>query len=104
MRVMGFGGDDAPLFARSFIDGRNAMRVPLMGRMLRLDGNTLVQTLPPLGIADPVGSDIADIPRVLGLIKADWANPSESQNRMSAYTLGRQLRKRSTTRHQTVRR
>jgi len=94
VRVMSFGGDDAPLFVRSFIDGRNAMRVPLMGRMLRLDGNTLVQTLPPLGIADAVGSDIADIPRVLGLIKADWANPSESQNRMSAYTLGRQLRKR----------
>ena len=40
--------------------------------MLQLAGNPLVQELPTMGGADPVGDDIADIPRVLRLIKQDW--------------------------------
>ena len=42
---------------RSYIDGV-PQRKPLTARMLALGGNTLVQPLPRLGLADPVGSDI----------------------------------------------
>ena len=48
-------------------------------------------------VADPVGKDIADIPEILRKIKEDWADSSKTQNRMSAYTLCRQLRTRMMT-------
>jgi len=80
--VMRFGptGEKAPLYARSYINGC-AQRKPLSKRMLALGGNELVEPLPRLGLPDPVGSDIKDIPTVLRRIKDDWVrairtNPS----------------------------
>lgn len=71
--VMRFGptGEKSPLYARSYINGC-AQRKPLSKRMLALGGNELVQPLPRLGLPDPVGSDIKDIPTVLRRIKDDW--------------------------------
>ena len=91
--------EKAPLYARSYIDGF-AQRKPLSKRMLALSGNELVEALPKLGLPDPVGADIKDIPVVLKRIKDDWADISNSSNRMTAYTLQRQLRKRMLARDQ----
>eukprot|EP00966_Prymnesium_polylepis_P304402 7032765-Prymnesium_polylepis.1 len=71
-------------------------------RMLQLENNPLVQALPPMGGDDPVGEDIADIPRVLRKIKDDWNEPEGSLNRMSAFTLSRLLRARMRSRAGTT--
>jgi len=47
-----------------------------------------------MGGDDPVGDDIADIPRVLRKIKEDWNEPETSLNRMTAFTLSTRLRER----------
>ena len=43
---------------------------------------------------DHVARDIADIPKVLGLLQSDWASPTESYNRLTALTLTSLLKKR----------
>jgi len=53
-----------------------------MDRVLRLGShNSLVDPIPALGLADPVGQDIADIPKILRKIQEDWADPGGSGNR-----------------------
>ena len=44
--------------------------------------------------SDPVGHDILEIPGVISKIMADWDRPTESLNRMSAWTFTTLLRKR----------
>ena len=67
----------------------------MLKRLLQLEGNPLVQVLPPMGLnRDTVGDDIQDIPGVLRRIKEDWNEPAESLNRLTAYTLSTKLRQR----------
>ena len=87
-------GVASSLLAWTHIDGKHINQKPLMKRMLKLDGNPLVEQLPPMGIPDPVGKDIQDIPAVLRKIKNDWNEPENSLNRMSAFTLSNLLRRR----------
>ena len=93
--VMRFGQDGAQtLRAYSFIDGHHGSKLPLLKRVLRLGGNPFVQPLPPMGLRDPVGDDIAAIPSVVRKIQADWNEPCESLNRLTAFTLLSKLKKR----------
>lgn len=94
MSYRGRGGVASSLLAWSHIEGRIVQRKPLMKRMLQLEGNPLVQTLPKVGQADPVGDDLAEIPAIVRKIKEDWNTPEESLNRLSAFTLTGLLRKR----------
>ena len=87
-------GMPSSLLAWSHIDGKHVIRKPLLDRMLQLDGNPLVEKLPPMRVNDPVGKDILDIPAVLRKIKDDWNEPENSLNRMSAFTLSTLLRRR----------
>jgi len=76
-QVMRFGPDGVgALRAYTFITGRNGSKLPLFKRVLRLGGNPFVHPLPKLGIKDPVGADIADIPRIIKKIQDDWNEPS----------------------------
>lgn len=93
--MMRFGaGLLSALWARSHVEGTGMLQKSLERRVLHLTGNPLVQPIPPMGGADRVGTDIADIPKVLRRIKDDWNEPSQSLNRVTAFTLGRRLRKR----------
>ena len=94
MKYRGSQNEPCSLIAWYNIEGTRRMQQPLMKRMLQLAGNPLVQELPAMGMADPVGNDIEDIPGVLKQIKDDWNEPEESLNRMTAFTLSNQLRKR----------
>lgn len=69
-------------------------RVPMLRRIIRF--RTLPTTfVPSKPLSDPVGADIADIPRILSEIQADWNDPrSTSNNRHSAYTFFNLLRVR----------
>ena len=92
---MRFGPDGVgALRAYTFITGRNGSKLPLFKRVLRLGGNPFVEPLPKLGLKDPVGADIADIPRIIKKIQDDWNEPSRSLNRRTVFTLFSKIKKR----------
>ena len=76
------------------IDGRNGSVMPFLKRTMRMGGNPYVAPLPPLGIKNAVGADIQAIPEVCKQIIDDWNEPSTSLNRLTAFTLLVNLRKR----------
>lgn len=94
--VMTYGGKQRPkaLYAANYLEGRFGPLHPFMQRTLRLGNNPLVEPIPPMGGADPVGRDLADVPDVLRRIQQDWNDPSHSLNRLTAFTLQQRLRKR----------
>ena len=53
------------------------------------DTHTLAHPTP-----DPVGTDLMDVPRVVGRLLADWDRPVESYNRLTAFTLATLLKPR----------
>jgi len=68
---------------------------PLQSRKLQLAGNPLVDPLPEITVADPIGRDILELPDLLRAIKEDFADPShESLNRITAWTFTNKLRQR----------
>ena len=77
----------------SLQESKHKLRKPFIQRVLRLDGNDLVQPLLPL-VKDPVGQDLADIPRVLKRLKADFADVSSSHNLAPAWNFSLKLKKR----------
>ena len=99
--VMKYGSKcDGVLRSACFIDA-NAGNVdsgkctpPLLKRSLRLGENPLLEPLPKMGVADPIGEDIRAIPDVVRRIQDDWNDPSSSLNRLTAYTLFFKLRPR----------
>jgi hypothetical protein len=94
-QVMRFGPNGVgALRAYTFIDGNNGSKLPLLKRVLRLGGNPFVEPLPKMGLKDPVGDDIAAIPKVLRRIQDDWNEPSESLNRLTCFTLLARIKKR----------
>ena len=94
-QVMRFGPDGVgSVRAYTFITGRNGSKLPLFKRVLRLGGNPFVEPLPKLGLKDAVGSDIADIPRIIKKIQDDWNEPSSSLNRLTVFTLFSKIKKR----------
>jgi hypothetical protein len=94
-KVMRFGAEgEGCVWAANYLEGRFGSTKPLMRRVLRLAGNPLVLPIPPMGLSDPVGRDLADIPSVLQRIRDDWNDPGSSMNRLSAFTLQSRLRKR----------
>jgi hypothetical protein len=62
-------------------------------RLVPLEDNPLVLPLPHLISKDPVGSDLADIPRVIAKIQKDWRECS-NMNRLTAFNFFRMLRAR----------
>ena len=66
---------------------------PFFQRVLRLDGNDLVQPLLPLR-RDPVGNDLTDIPGLLERLKRDFEDPRSSLNLTPAWNFSCRLRKR----------
>ena len=93
--VMGYGPSSIGMVnATLFIEGRNGSKLSFMQRSMRMGSNPFVAPIPELRIHDPVGRDIADIPVVCRRIQEDWAEPSSSLNRLSAFTLLSKLRKR----------
>lgn len=87
----------------NIIEGRDRdYRRPFMTNVLRMGGNQFVQPLPPMRIADPVGNDIRDIPAICRQIQDDWNEPSESLNRLTAFTLLTLLRKRLLQHHDST--
>lgn len=94
-QVMRFGPDGVgSVRAYTFISGRNGSKLGFFKRVLRLGGNPFVEALPKLGLKDPVGSDIADIPRIIKKIQDDWNEPSSSLNRLTVFTLFSKIKKR----------
>ena len=94
-QVMRFGQHGAgAVRAYTFIEGRNGSRLPIMKRVLRLGGNPFVEPLPKMGLKDPVGADIHAIPDVIRRIQDDWNEPSDSLNRLTAFTLLSKIKKR----------
>ena len=94
-QVMRFGPNgESAVRAYTFIDGTNGTKLPLLKRVLRLGGNPFVEPLPKLGIKDPVGADIAEIPAVLRRIQDDWNEPSSSLNRLTAFTFCNKIKQR----------
>ena len=78
----------------SHVEGKvNAKFSSPLRRLLQLDGNRFVSALPPPA-RDPVGQDLKDLPRVLSKILSDWDQPSDSLNRMSAWTFSSLLKER----------
>ena len=78
----------------SHIEGKdNAVLDSPLRRLLQLDGSPFVAPL-PLTTPDPVGQDIRDLPATLAKIQADWDQPTDSLNRMSAWTYTYLLRER----------
>lgn len=65
----------------------------VLRRLLQLDGSAFVNP-PPAPVDDPVGCDIADIPRVLKKVQNDWDEPADSFNRLTAYTFTGLLKRR----------
>ena len=95
--VMRFGkGGKGVLRAATFSTGASnkGSKLPFLQRSLRLGGNPFVEPLPPMGIKDPVGQDIKDIPAIIRRIQEDWNEPSESLNRITAFTLLTKLKRR----------
>ena len=74
----------------SLLESKHKIRKPFIQRVLRLDGNELVQPLLPLR-RDPVGTDIQDIPRVLERLKADFSDASQSHNLSPAWNFSYRL-------------
>lgn len=89
------------LTTHSMMDGKlsvtpvmlsHGMKTKFSQRLVALEDNPLVVPLPQ-GVKDPISQDIADIPKVLSNIQTDW-NSSNSLNRLAAWNLGCQLKKR----------
>jgi hypothetical protein len=68
----------------SHIEG-NGTPLPILRRLLQLDGNMLLVP-PPSPIADPVGADLMDIPRVLSRIQSDCAQSTETKSCIAVAT------------------
>ena len=68
-------------------------RKPFWPRVVRLHNNPLIMPLMPR-VEDPVGQDLVDIPTVLQRISDDWDEPSESLNRITAWTFVNKLKRR----------
>ena len=82
--AMRFGPAERPLLAVSVVNGKHSTQ-PFFQRVVRLDGNWLILPLPQER-EDPVGADIADIPRTLKeQHQAFWEAPASSINRQTAY-------------------
>ena len=92
----GGGGRVGKLVAVSHVDGAAARwQTALEQRALLLDGNPLVDPLPPRVKDDPVGRDLADLPSVLKRIADDFDHEKgESLNRITAWAFTNQLKER----------
>ena len=78
----------------SYVENKDNSKLPSpLRRLLQLDGSPFVTPLPP-SVSDPVGRDLKDLPNVLAKIQSEWDNPTDSLNRMSAWTFTHLLRKR----------
>ena len=87
-------GRRGALWIAQYVEGTCAVRKPFFRRVLQLGDNPYVSPIPQLGGEDPVGRDLADLNSVLQRIHDDWHAPEESMNKLSAFTLQRELRKR----------
>eukprot|EP00316_Scyphosphaera_apsteinii_P022917 CAMPEP_0119334028 /NCGR_PEP_ID=MMETSP1333-20130426/86522_1 /TAXON_ID=418940 /ORGANISM="Scyphosphaera apsteinii, Strain RCC1455" /LENGTH=1168 /DNA_ID=CAMNT_0007344241 /DNA_START=113 /DNA_END=3619 /DNA_ORIENTATION=+ len=90
--VMRYANGENALYAANFLEGGGRTNVAFMARTLRLGSNPFVLPLPSMGLDDPVGRDISEIPTILRKIVDDWNEPAQSLNRLSAYTLLRTLK------------
>ena len=73
--------------------GEDALPPMWRGR-LALNANPLLSPPPPLVEKDPVGADLRAIPAVLSRLNADFDTEQPSPNRVAAWTLTSQLRRR----------
>jgi len=73
----------------------------LRHRMIPLEDNPLVLPLPPI-MSDPVGSDIADIPRICQQIQEAWQEGDKNDNLITAWNLSRTVKRRLRAKHAQV--
>ena len=95
LELMRYGRGNA-LVCCSYIGG-HLKADSLVRRLLPLDGNPLLPVYSSLEVDDQVARDIADIPKVLSLLQAQWEHPNdaaESYNRLTALTFTSLLTKR----------
>ncbi|KAK3270697.1 hypothetical protein CYMTET_20918 [Cymbomonas tetramitiformis] len=88
--IMECGGYSVQTTLANVRESASELMSTLRERQVPLHDNPLVLNLPET-VKDPVGKDIADIPRVLHLIQAEWAEGA-GMNRVTAYNFYRDLR------------
>lgn len=82
----GASGAKRSLVAISHVEGQGRAK-ELAKRAVRLEGNALIDPIPPKVESDPVGQDLSELPGTLRRIVEDFdAEKGESLNRITAWT------------------
>ena len=89
--IMRYGEGRLRLVGYNKVEGQQ--RKPFWPRVVRLHNNPLIMPLSPR-VKDPVGQDLVDLPGVLERIVDDWDDPSDSLNRITAWTFVNKLKAR----------